>query len=116
MGTKDFHCMVCDKHFKSEAGLNKHLRIKVHTKPVETSQEIITLPQPLRPDAPILVKCGNNYIDPTQVSSIREVKNGSLYIVKFKDDPNPVFPCWVNKGDIANLLSHFNVKEGPNGD
>jgi len=60
---------------------------------------------------PILIKCGDNYINPNDVSLIRRIVKGnkSLYLVKFLSNPNPEFPTWVRDNEIESLLNHFNI-------
>ncbi len=58
---------------------------------------------------PLLVKVGKNYIDPSDVSRITQVKD-RLYVVEFKSNPNPEYKCWVNKGDVEVLLNQFNIQ------
>jgi hypothetical protein len=61
---------------------------------------------------PMLIKCGKHFINPDDVSSIRNVKNGKLWIVKFKSEPNPEFGCFLDdKDEIAALLKYFDIKE-----
>ncbi len=103
-----FTCSLCGKEYKSEKGLLKHNMHLCKSAPTEEATVKDTT------NLPTLIKCGKNYIDPTQVSSIREVKNGKLYIVRFKDEPNPEYPCWIGPEDIENLLSYFNIKDGEN--
>ena len=61
-----------------------------------------------RDNRPVLIKCGNHYIDPLEIRQVSKVKR-DLYIVKFKNDPNPEFPCWVKEADIEPLLNGFNI-------
>lgn len=60
---------------------------------------------------PILIKCGNNYINPLDIQRILHVKKGNkdLYCVKFISEPNPTYACWVRGSDIEILLEQFNV-------
>lgn len=86
---------------------------------------------------PTLIKCGKHLINPLDVSRISQVKvketvedspedndpwpddrdfrpariERILYIVKFISDPNPEYPCWVEKKDIGVLLEQFNIVE-----
>lgn len=57
---------------------------------------------------PVLIKCGNHYIDASEIRQISKVKR-DLFIVKFKNDPNPQWPCWVKEKDVAALLDAFNI-------
>src|SRR4030095_461985 len=57
---------------------------------------------------PTLLKVGKHYINPADVRSITEVRDG-LYVVKFLSDPNPTYACWIEEEDIEFLLSHFNI-------
>lgn len=72
----------------------------------------MTIKKKVRTDKPILVKVGKAYIDPTQIREIRPVKNGTLYIIKFKDDNTNIFPCWAQPKDVEILLEYFSVLEG----
>lgn len=60
---------------------------------------------------PILIKCGNHYINPNDISRITRVDKGTkpLYVIRFFSDPNPDFACWVKGSDIDLLLERFNV-------
>lgn len=82
---------------------------------------------------PTLIKCGKHLINPNDVSCISQVKvrdvedvgednpwpddvmpvrhERSLYIVRFISNPNPQYPCWVEKKDIGVLLEQFNIVE-----
>lgn len=63
-------------------------------------------------EKPVLVKCGNNFINPEDVSCIKNVKRGELWIVKFKSEPNPDFPCWLNdEEEVIRLLEYFTIVE-----
>lgn len=57
-----------------------------------------------------LVKAGKHYLNPLDVSNIKEAKKG-LYIIKLKSEPNPEWPIWVEEKDLASLLTHFNIEE-----
>ena len=57
---------------------------------------------------PVLIKCGAHFINPSNIKLISKVKK-DLYIVKFNDDPNPQYPCWVKESDIEPLLDVFNI-------
>lgn len=61
------------------------------------------------PSKPLLIKAGNSYIDPTDVSSIYETKKG-LYVVKMKSSPDPRFPIWVHSKDIGALIAYFKIE------
>jgi hypothetical protein len=60
---------------------------------------------------PILIKCGNHFINPSDIREIRLIKKGTkdLYVVKFLSDPNPDYACWVKGDDIEALLDHFEI-------
>lgn len=58
---------------------------------------------------PIRIKVDQHVVDPDDVSSIRSVKKGTLFIIKLKSDPNPQYPLWANPEDILGLLACFNV-------
>lgn len=58
---------------------------------------------------PILIKVGKHLIDPNSVRCITQVRH-DLYIVKFHDDPNPEYACWVEKNQISSLLNEFDIK------
>lgn len=64
---------------------------------------------------PQLVKCGNHYINPRDVSEISKInkrdegERGPLYVVRFVSNPNPKYACWVNGKDIGILLEQFDI-------
>ncbi len=80
---------------------------------------------------PTLIKCGKHLINPNDVSCISQIKvkqvddsgddefwpdtqsrpERTLYIVRFISNPNPQYPCWVEKKDIGILIEQFNVIE-----
>jgi hypothetical protein len=79
---------------------------------------------------PTLIKCGKHLINPNDVSCISQVRvkevdpgdddpwpddvrptERSLYIVRMISNPNPEYPCWVEKKDIGVLLEQFNIVE-----
>ncbi len=81
---------------------------------------------------PTLIKCGKHLINPNDVSCISQVRvkqldnpddeiwpdeepsshvTRSLFIVRFISNPNPQYPCWVEKKDIGILIEQFNVIE-----
>lgn len=64
-----------------------------------------------KPKKPTLIKCGNHFINPEDVSRITKINKGGidLYSVKFKSEPNPNFACWVHGPEIINLLEQFNI-------
>ena len=75
----------------------------------------------MRAVKPVLVKVGNQYIEPGDIAAITKCKRmtnddeerpQSLYIVRLKSNPNPEFPIWV-RGDTAinKLLKYFKVEE-----
>ncbi len=63
------------------------------------------------PKKPTLIKCGNHFINPEDVSRITKINKGGidLYSVKFKSEPNPNFACWVHGPEIISLLEQFNI-------
>lgn len=66
---------------------------------------------PVVKEKPILLKVGKHYINPDDVSAIKEAKRG-LYIVKLKSEPNAEWPIWVVGSDVEDLLAFFNIVEG----
>lgn len=65
-------------------------------------------------EKPILIKCGNHYINPKDINRITKVKtrsddNKSLYVVEFLSNPNPQHTCWVKGDDIISLLEQFEI-------
>lgn len=61
---------------------------------------------------PKLVKVGRHFINPADVSGIREVttRNGTrMYIVDRISCPSPSFALWVEKEDISLLLHEFDL-------
>lgn len=69
------------------------------------------LPKTIVPDnRPVLVQCGEHFIDPANVAAIKKCKKG-LFIVKLKSEPNPEWPIWLIETEVATLLAHFNIKE-----
>jgi hypothetical protein len=134
-------CPACPKTFARATGLHNHLKFKhpnvweaLHKKlhpeppaPSEASQEALNMAngpnddkcrealdapdiQPASP-MPTLIRCGNTFINPRDVSMIKEVKRG-LFIVKFRDEPNPEFPTWLREEEVGALLAYFDVKGG----
>jgi hypothetical protein len=81
---------------------------KIQAKEKDSNQYSITIaPNPL----PTLVKVGRNYIDPNDVSSICSVKDGTLYIVKLKSNPEAQYPLWAKPMEIQALLKYMDIKE-----
>lgn len=60
-------------------------------------------------DRPTLVKVGNQYVNPADVSSIKYVRSNKLYIVNFISHPEPEYAFWVDGADIGDLVQYFNV-------
>jgi hypothetical protein len=70
---------------------------------------------------PILVKVGNQFIEPSDVACITKCRTKAededgnrhtLYIVRLKSNPNPEYPIWVRgEAAIAKLLTHFAIEE-----
>jgi hypothetical protein len=68
---------------------------------------------------PRLIKCGNHYINPADVSHIRSItrefpsgKSKTLYVVDFISNPNPEWSCWIPDDDIGVLLNEFEIITG----
>jgi hypothetical protein len=59
---------------------------------------------------PLLIKVGNHFVDPTDVSCISKIKSKNLYIVRLKSQPNMEFPIWVKANEIEGLLDYFDIK------
>lgn len=83
---------------------------------------------------PTLIKCGKHLINPNDVSCVSQVRvkakmqdpgdddpwpaeqrtevtERTMYIVRMISNPNPEYPCWVEKKDIGVLLEQFNIVE-----
>jgi RNase adaptor protein for sRNA GlmZ degradation len=88
---------------------------------------------------PVLIKVGKHFINPVDVSAIREVKikqkveedyeeyqddedvvftgrkegyrKKTMFVIDMKSNPNPTYAIWVEKDDIEILLEQFNIKE-----
>lgn len=76
------------------------------------TEPIGDIPPPADPHSgrrPTLVRCGNHFINPEDVSSIKEVKTG-LWMVKFRAEPNPEYPTWLKTHEVRGLLSFFDVQ------
>lgn len=74
---------------------------------------------------PKLIQVGKHFINPLDVSCISEVSTRreeydedvqgeitvkkTLYVVRFVSNPNPAYPCWVNREDISILLEQFEI-------
>jgi hypothetical protein len=63
-----------------------------------------------RNNKPVLVAVGNHLIDPNDIACISKVKNGTLYVVKLKSQPNMEYPVWVKPENIGRLLEHLNIR------
>lgn len=108
----------CNKKFQGKHSLDKHVRIYCKHKPpsevkfeVIVPREVKTVREPESRDGrPLLIHCGKQLIDPTDVSCVKEAKKG-LFIVKLKSEPNPEWPLWVEEEDIEALMAYFEVKE-----
>lgn len=90
-------CNSCGKNFK---------RIKLHQCKVRKLQAAPP-PEQYEPK-PTLVKCGETYINPKDVSSVRRVKMG-LYIVRLTSEPNQVYPIWLREEEVSNLIQYFRI-------
>lgn len=75
--------------------------------PMPITRVIESRPQESKPK---LVKCGKRFIDPNDVSAIKEAKKG-LFVVKLRSEPNPEWPIWIEASEIDGLMSHFEVIE-----
>ncbi len=64
---------------------------------------------------PILIKVGNHFVNPDDVSSIRQtqarVSNKKLFVVDLKSKPDSPHPIWAQESDIQTLINHFEVLE-----
>lgn len=88
-------CSNCDRSFKQ---INKH---KCKSIPAPT-------PIQLQEAKAVLVKCGETYINPKDVSSIKKVKMG-LFVVRMVSEPNPVYPIWLREAEVGNLIQFFKI-------
>lgn len=86
----------CDNYSNSSREENK---MTTKTKPKRTTKK------------PILIKCGNHYINPTDIRKITKIEKFQkpLYAIDFISAPNPDFTCWVKEDDINMLLEHFEL-------
>lgn len=88
-------CENCGRHFKQ---INKH-KCKITRPPA---------PVQLQEAKAVLVKCGETYINPKDVSSIKKVKMG-LFVVRMVSEPNPVYPIWLREAEVGNLIQFFKI-------
>lgn len=61
---------------------------------------------------PTLVKIGEHYVDPKDVSGFKRAKKG-LYILLLKSEPEPQFPLWVSYSELVDALEYFDVQGVP---
>jgi hypothetical protein len=96
-------CLHCGKSFPTFRKAELHEKICQKSKQKEFSFNA-------RSARPVLVRCGKNFIDPSDVSKIVEVRDG-LFVVEFKSNPTPDFKCWLRESEVENLISYFEVRE-----
>lgn len=119
-----YSCKFCGREFKTYRGVKAHAwrcpekeEREMEIEKEEEQKKIIKrlkTPIHIEPAAPIqrrtLVKVGRNYIDPSDVSGIRETKSG-WFIIELKSRPNPTFPAWAKEEDLDTLLKYIEVVE-----
>ncbi len=118
-------CPRCGKPYRFQAVLDRHLRMhcRAVVDPKENFNTKRDRDQETKPDhpmadpmasppegwKPILVRCGSAFISPSDVSCVKEAKRG-LFVVTFRDNPNPEWPLWLREEEVGELLRHFEVK------
>jgi hypothetical protein len=57
---------------------------------------------------PTLVKIGKHYVNPENVTGIKQAKEG-LYIIMLKDNPEPSFPLWLSGRALESAKKYFEI-------
>lgn len=60
-------------------------------------------------EKPRLVAIGNHFLDPKNISGIKQAKEG-LYIIMLRDQPEPEFPLWLTERQFERARKYFDIQ------
>lgn len=63
------------------------------------------------PQKPQLIKIGDHYVTPDNVSGFKQAKKG-LYILQLKSQTEAEYPLWVSEKELEAALPYFNIIGG----